>query len=512
MSTRTPAVLIGMDATEVTFVEQLLSEGRLPNLQHLRDRGRFGKLQSSPPEFLSMVWPTFHAGRQLSQHGWYFNKLWRHDRQRLEYVSPEWLPQRPFWESIDPSFRIALLDLPFASRPTAPINGVFLNGWQNHDDFGQYSHPPDLLRDLRSRFGRPVLRPEWFGHQSPTSLMRLRQEMIDTNDQFGRLCAGLLSGYDWDLFITVFGGAHRGSHYLWDLSQIDTTGVAPEKTTLLQKANAELYESTDRALGMLMDALPEGARIMVFALHGMGPNPGWSEYFARIVSQIHNGDSGEGQKPGLVYRAKKALPWKLARQITTRLPTAVNHAVVPIWSRRMHDWSTTRFFALPLDLNGYVRINLKGREAEGIVEPGTELQELYDELEEAFLSFVDIESGKPFASSVIRVDDLVGPDAPCRSVLPDLVVSWSDLSAFESTGVRSPDHGEVRWERGARFPSGRSGNHLGQGWYVAVGDGIEPGRSETIHDTVDLLPTVYSWIGAETPSQFEGQPIPELVG
>ena len=512
MPSQIPAVLIGLDATEITYIEELLAAGRLPNLQRLRDRGCSGQLQTSPPDFLSMVWPSFHSGSRLSQHGWYFNKLWRYERQRLEYASSDWLPQQPFWDSIDPSFRLALLDIPFAPQPPASINGVFLNGWQNHDDFGRYSYPTGLLRDLTSRFGRPVLQPEWFGHQSAASLDRLREEMLGADEQFGRLNADLLADGDWDLFVSVFGGAHRGSHYLWDLSQIDAEGLQPEQLARLERANADLYESSDRALGRIMDALPDPARIMVFALHGMGSNPGWSEYFGRIVAQIHNGGSGEEGKPGIVYRLKKALPWKLARQITTRLPTAVNHAVVPIWSRRMHDWSTTRFFALPLDLNGYVRINLRGREDEGIVERGAELEELYAELEEAFLSFKDIATGKPFASAVRKVDDLVGADAPSRDVLPDLVVCWNDISALESDGVRSPTFGEVRWGRGAKFPSGRSGNHLGRGWFVAAGTGIEPGRCETVHDTVDLLPTAYSWIGAEPPPHFEGQPIPELVG
>ena len=58
------------------------------------------------------------------------------------------------------------------------------------------------------------------------------------------------------------------------------------------------------------------------------------------------------------------------RQVTRRIPTAWNQALLPLWSRRMHDWPNTKYFALPMDYNGYVRLNLKGREQQGCVDPG----------------------------------------------------------------------------------------------------------------------------------------------
>ena len=119
-----------------------------------------------------------------------------------------------------------------------------------------------------------------------------------------------------------------------------------------------------------MAKAPAGARVMVFALHGMGPNTGWTERFPDLVGQIHRGGpAGPGQdRPAL--RIKKALPWELVREVTTRLPTEVNKSLMSLWSARMLDWSATRFFALPVDCNGFVRVNLRGREAQGIVAPG----------------------------------------------------------------------------------------------------------------------------------------------
>lgn len=513
MSGTSPCILIGLDAVELTLVERLLEEERLPNLAELKDRGNHGRLVHKPTGFLSMVWPSFWTSTRLGEHAWFFNKLWRPEAMRLEYVDPSWLPIRSFGDA--PSMggrRLALLDVPFLAEPPAGMNGVFLNGWQCHDDFGQRSHPAGLRKRLRRSFGPPAMRPELFGPQTPATLRRQREEGLASVEQFGRICTTLLTEDSWDLFLAVFGGPHRSTHYLWDLSQIDAERLAPDERRSLEGARTEIYEAADRALGAILDRAPREARVIAFALHGMGPNQGWTEQFDRIVGRIHaRADGGEAPRQGIAYRLKRALPWKLARQVTTRLPSRVNHALVPLWSRRMHDWSKTRFFTLPADLNGYLRINLRGREAAGIVEPGAECEALCRELEEALMGFVDIDSGQPFVSSVERVDDLVGPEAPARRYLPDLQVRWAEMPIRESRGVRSERYGEVVWGPGLRLTSGRSGNHVDQGWFAAAGPGIRSGECERPYETIDIIPTVFEWLGADRPPWFQGRPIPELT-
>ena len=113
---------------------------------------------------------------------------------------------------------------------------------------------------------------------------------------------------------------------------------------------------------------------------------------------------------------------------------------------------------------------------------------------------------------VIRIDDALGADAPRRNALPDLVVTWvNGFSTQLSGGVMSDTHGELRWPKGAKFHSGRSGNHTHHGWFIASGPGLEPGQSSRTYDTLDLLPTAFDWMGAQQPDFFQGEPIPELT-
>ena len=507
-----PVVLIGLDAVEIDVVEELVAAGRMPHLAKLRRRGRYGRLQSPPTCFLSLVWSTFFTSTRLGDHGWYFNKLWNPEKQRIQYLSPDWLPVRPFWEFLDETHRVVLLDVPFAARPATGRRQMMINGWQCHDDFGQLQHPPDLWREVVARHGRPRMTPEVFGPQTASTLRSLHREVTETTSQFADVCCDFLVRERPDLFLAVFGVVHRGTHYLHDLSQIDTRDLDAATRATLLGARDDGYAELDEALGRIIDAAPSNARIVTFALHGMGDNDGWYEYLPRIVEQIHRGGGAAKPKKGLVFRIKKALPWTLVRQVTRRIPHAWNMALVPLWSRRMYDWSKTRYFTLPMDYNGYIRFNIKGRELEGCLNPG-DVEAAIAEVDEALRSFRDIETGKPVIRGTIKVDDLVGRDAPRRAILPDLVVLWDPPHpTSQSCGVVSERYGEVRWPKGQRLASGRSGNHTPHGWLAAAGPGIAAGTLDRAYDSADLIPTVFEWLGAPLPPHFAGRPIAELVG
>jgi hypothetical protein len=121
---------------------------------------------------------------------------------------------------------------------------------------------------------------------------------------------------------------------------------------------------------------------------------------------------------------------------------------------------------VPGENKGYIRLNLKGREREGIVDPA-EADELMDEITKGMLTFRDLD-GAPSVVSVERMSDLAG-DRAFAPGLPDLVVSWGEAPPAHLARVRSPLYGEV-----ARHGvgSGRSGNHTDDAWAV-----LAPGAS-----------------------------------
>ena len=112
-----------------------------------------------------------------------------------------------------------------------------------------------------------------------------------------------------------------------------------------------------------------------------------------------------------------------------------------------------------------MRVNLAGREPFGIVQPGAEYIETCEMLAERLAGLEDIETGQPLVASARVTDSVVPPDAPYRPYLPDVLVEWRlGRRIMDSIGIRVPAARDVRWERGRRIASGRSGNHRALGW------------------------------------------------
>jgi predicted AlkP superfamily phosphohydrolase/phosphomutase len=275
---------------------------------------------------------------------------------------------------------------------------------------------------------------------------------------------------------------------------------------MLERGLVEVYRACDRALERILRRAPPDARLLVFAVHGMGPNTTWADRVPDILQRLLTGATTQSPKKGALYRVKQMLPWPLVREITSRLPQAVQSRLVKLWSKRMFDWSTTRAFPVPMDHAGYVRVNLRGREPDGIVAPGEEYDALCAELARGFLSFRDGESGAPIARCVYRQHELAA-EAPARDRLPDLVVEWGEVSPIHSRRIRSDRYGELQWSADHRIPSGRAGNHRSHGWFVAAGAGIRPGRIDG-YTIQDLLPTACEWLGAALEGRLQGRPIP----
>ncbi len=502
-----PVIMIGWDAADFDIVRRLVAARKLPVLASLFARGSSGRLESNAAQFAGGVWPTFYTSRDVAWHGLYHNKLWRQESMRCEIAHESWIASPPFWELLDPRIHAAILDVPMTVASPKPLDGVHLAGWGTHDVITRGAWPENLWPTLTKRVGPPTMPAELFGPQTPRTLARLADHLDRTTDQLASAGTELLTQRAWDLFLMVFGAAHRGGHYLWN-------GASSEGDDAL----LHVYRGLDRALGRLLAAAPNNARVMVFAVHGMGRNTAWADRCSDMLARILSGDVTDDTsvpraptppKRGLLLRLKQFVPWRLARVVTTRLPARVQARLVQLWSRRMYDWTTTRAFPLPMDHAGYIRLNVRGREPAGIVESGVEYDTLCDELITAFSSFRDLATGLPIIRRIHRARDLAPTDATARHRLPDLVIEWDTVSPLDSPGIVSPRFGELRWPTG-ELPSGRGGNHRSEGWFVAAGPGIPMGRSIKGHHIMDLVPTAWTWLGAKPNESFHGRPIEGL--
>ena len=280
-----PVLMIGLDAAELTLVERLCDEGKLPTLAGLRQHGCFGTLEAEATVFAGAVWPTFYTAKQVPWHGFYHDRLWRYEKMRFEMAHDEWLSPTPFWEVLDRDCRVAVVDVPMVLRAPRSMNGVMISGWETHDRVFAGSQPRALAIELRRECGPPVMASPFVRPRTAAEFLALRDNMVATTQQMARVCRRLLARGPWDAFCAVFGAPHRGGHHLWDLSQIEPSRIASQRVEL-ERALEDVYVACDRAIREVLEGSPKDARILIFANHGMGPNPGWNDRFEEILATI----------------------------------------------------------------------------------------------------------------------------------------------------------------------------------------------------------------------------------
>lgn len=482
-------------------MERLAASGRMPNFAAFVAAAVRGRLRSVPTGLSAMIWPKWFEGGHTGS--WYFPKAWNPDRMCLEWTTVATGDPEPFWRDLDRrGLRTCIVDVPQAQLKRLNL-GVQVEGWQVHDLFERGSTPVGYWEQLVRACGAPILGPERYGRASIAGLMSLRRQLLDASAQTGALAQALMKRGSFDVLVMVLGTLHRGGHYLWDASQVDAGGPRPEDCDVLEHSLDEIYETVDRSLGQVLELAPPGARVMIFSLHGMGPNRGWSERLQSIAPAMkETGHDASG--PTLLERLKSAVPQSTVQWGVDQLPGAWQHRLLEFTSARLHDWDRTRWFVLPSDLSGFVRLNLAGREAKGIVPPGPQADSLLDELANRFLSLEDLDGRRIVAGVEVTRDFVDGKDR-FRRYLPDLLLLWSSISASDTAGLRLNGREIARWPPGQRFDSGRSGNHTPEGWFAAAGPGLLPGRDETIHDISVLVPAVYRWLGLQAPTQMVGR-------
>jgi predicted AlkP superfamily phosphohydrolase/phosphomutase len=505
MTSRRAVLMIGLDAAEITLIRGWMDQGALPNLCALRDRGAFGPLASTAKWLVGSPWPSFYTSTPPSEHGMYHYLIWRPELMRHERPAANWMPLQPFWRTIAASRRVVAVDIPLTYAPL-PFEGTEISGWATHEILEPpASHPAELLKWVRAKFGEAPFAYEEAHLMSAARLVEVREECVRTTERVGDLGIALMRQQPWDLFMICFAATHRGGHQLWDLANMTGEASVTQKSVLAQ-ALKDIYIACDTAIGRLIEQAGPDVTTFVFSLHGMGANVSRAEVLREMLARVLSDCSSTDRPvvaPRLTDRLRTLLPIAVRSWIKTRLPMRLQDWLTLFWRTGGIDWASTRAFAAFCDLDGYIRINLRGREAAGCVQPGAEYAALCTQIIEGLRTYVDADSGLPVVENIARIDELY-PPGRMRHYLPDLMIRWSETPAALHRRIVSPRYGSIAWPTPGRHPQGRSGNHWPDGFLFAAGAGVAPGVPIERAHILDLAPTVYQVLDLPLPAQMQG--------
>ncbi len=504
-------LMIGLDAGEPSLIERWTADGSLPNLARLKAAGVYGRLASSAEWLVGSPWPSFYTSSTPADHGFYHYLLWHPERMATVRPTDGVLPMRPFWRDLGAAARVLAVDVPLTYR-AEPFNGVEIAGYGTHETLiGAASSPPERLAAISREFGAPVRLHEIYDLSQPKDLLRERDDMLAVTAQVTDMAAALMRRERFDLGIVCYVAPHRVGHRVWNL-----TGLAREPSPAdhaeIEDALRQTYIACDRAIGRLAEAAGPDATVIAFSVHGMGENTCRTELLEEMLDRVLTGRDAPRTVPGktgAVKRLRELVPVTWRHELKRHLPQALQDRLTAFWRTGGVDWSRTRAVSLLADLQGYIRINLRGREAQGVVEPGEEYERLCAEISAGLETFVDADTREPVVAAIGRPRDLFG-DGERVDRLPDLLVNWCAMPASRHRALESPRYGRVAWPTPGLAFTGRSGNHRPEGFLAAAGPGIGSATLDGAH-VMDLAPTVCALLGVPPPARMKGRPLAPLA-
>ncbi len=501
-------LIIGLDAMEWELVRKWAAAGKLPTFRRLMEEGAQATLTTAADRFPDAAWSCACSGLNPAHSARYFYV--QHDPQTggMRYMPDDTFGVSYFWDHLsDAGRRVGVLDVPHVGV-NQRLNGFQLS-WGTHAPQGpRFSTPVSMLSEVEQRFGRyPV--GECDSVNSEAQRKSLRRSLLEGAKAQGELFRHCITERDWEVLIAVFSAPHCAGHLFWHDMDPSHPRHDPDDRLQLADAIEEVYCAIDREVGAMIEAAGPGVRVYAVAAHGMGPlyHASWNLQEMLDCWGYGDGVAGNG-RDSAVARRGRINPWRILRlmvpgkmqyAIYEALPPRIRNELVFRFYRGNQSWDKCRAFAVPNnDSVGAIRINLKGRDRSGIVEP-QEYERICHEICAALIELKDPVSGKPVIESISRIQrELHGPRL---QLLPDLAVKWEQ--SFPWTSVHSPRFGTIQ----LREQDLRSGSHTGHGFLLATGDGIPKAATISGASVYDIVPTIMSAAGVPAPEGCEGRPL-----
>ncbi len=495
-------LVVSLDSVAEPLVRRLADEGRLPNLAALRRRGWNRELREELP---GAVYATLFTGMRLADHGVHFPIEWAPERQVAVPSSSrhgaELSRASVFRRLAAAGRKVLVLDPPECAPYDVP-GGVVASGieFRARILLPRWERPAGIQELLRT--GAPRIE-EVFGAQSDTHLVLAARGLMDAPARLPAAWGRLATQGPFDLVWLTFAAAHQAGHMLYD----DTTW-APSFSAAARReltgSLARVYERVDAALGEALARLPPGAAVLVLSAKGMGPNAARVDLLGAMIDRVLGQGAGVNVGPSPLWWLRQCVPASWRDRGASLLP---DHAACAITGRLEtlgKDWRKTRAFAVPCDTQGFIRLNVAGRERKGILPPA-DAPAVVEELCAGLASFTDVagETDGQSAIATITPSRVWCGDGRAVDGLPDLVVHWAPGRANLIAGVRSERFGEITRRRAG---TGRAGNHCVGSVVTLLADEAWRGAAETPGRLEDVAPTVCDLLGVPA-SDLPGTPL-----
>ena len=179
----------------------------------------------------------------------------------------------------------------------------------------------------------------------------------------------------------------------------------PEAPDSLKNGVRSVYARLDRSLGEILDRVDSDTHVVVVFTRGMRSHVGGWQLLPEVLVRL--GYMGAGAVAGSV-RSRLPAPVRRTIKAVVRGPLRERLKSASGTSQHPLEHPGTRALSVRCGGNGAIRLNVRGREPFGSIEPGDEYDEACAELTCELEALQDADTGEPVVEEVGRADVVFG--------------------------------------------------------------------------------------------------------
>ncbi len=461
-------VVIGLDCAEPSLVFDRFAD-RLPNLTRLRERGVWGKLRSCDPPITVPAWMSMMSSKDPGTLGYYgFRNRADRSYEKMTTATSLAVKEPLLWDRLGQAGkRVILLGVP-QTYPPRPVNGLMVTDFLTPSIASNYTHPPGLKDEIAALADVHPYEFDISDFRTPDK-GKIRDSLVRMTDKRFALARHLITTKPWDFFMMVEMGTDRVHHAFWQ--HMDPAHHRYVPGNAFETVIPDYFAHVDARIGELLAVVPDDAHVVVVSDHGAQCMDGGIALNEWLYQQGY-----------LVLHEPPAAPSRL-------------EALKVDWARTTA-WGSGGYY-------GRLFLNVKGREPQGLIEPG-DYEATRDKLINELEALGDPD-GRPIGTRVLKPESLyraVRGQAP-----PDLFVYFGNLR-WRSVGTVGT--GQVHTFENDTGPD--DANHAQDGLIVLAGPGIPAEGPVPGLEIRDLAPTVLRLFGLDVPADLQGRAIAAVVG
>jgi predicted AlkP superfamily phosphohydrolase/phosphomutase len=499
-------LVIGLDGATYDLIKPWANKGHLPTFQRLLREGVAGELQSTIPPMTAPAWTSFMTGKNPGKHG-LFDWIQRQtDNYDVSPVTARQNDQSAIWDILgNRGKRVCAINVPM-TFPPRPVNGAVIAGLPAPSKRAGIAYPKDLLEEIEREVGEYLLYPDPGQAYSDSGVDSFLERLYSTTERRLEVMDYLRAQEEWPFFMLVLSGTDTVQHAMWRYMSPEHPRHDPAKAEKYGDAILSYCKYVDQALGDIVAALDDDTMLVLMSDHGFGPfhkfihvnnwlrEQGWLKIKRSVLSQIKLAMFRLGFTPMTIYNLLMDIGLgAMKREVERGKGMGLLRKL--FLSFDDVDWSQTTAYSL--GNVGQIYLNVRGREPNGLVEPGAEYKAVRQEIIAQLREMRDPDTGEVVVQDVYRREEIYSGEYAQKGA--DIVFIPTRMEYF---GFGECDFG---WHRVIEsVDRGISGTHRMNGMFLMWGGPVQAGLWLDGARIYDLAPTILHVMGEPVPVDMDG--------